>query len=216
MRSLRQSATWSTLAPAPSWRQGTMALLACVAVVALALGHAPTAAAESTAPGPEPKVSLVVKPGTRLADVRLPCPRGTRQFGGAGTEIADATYCVKWPLERGAIPVKHGPGAWFHPGGGMAAQGPYRDGRRHGVWVSWDEEGRRTSVISYAAGEYDGPYVTWWPNGIRQSEIEWKAGKKHGRARSWGDDGKPLVVTYYDQDRVVRRTIYGADGKPLP
>lgn len=212
MRSIRPT----LVTPSSATIRGAIAAAAGAALAALVLAATTTAAADPAAPGPEPKVTLIVKPGTRLADVKLPCPRGTRQFGGAGTEIADATYCVKWPLERGAIPVKHGPGVWFHPGGGMAAQGPYRDGRRHGVWSSWDEEGRRSSVISHAAGEYDGLYVTWWPNGVRQSEIEWKAGKKHGRSRSWGDDGKPLAITYYDQDRVVRRTVFGADGKPVP
>ncbi|HEU4727088.1 MAG TPA: hypothetical protein VFT22_04345 [Kofleriaceae bacterium] len=162
-------------------------------------------------PAPEPTMKLVAPRDAKLATVVLACPDHTKQV-----RMDDATYCVKVPIARGGTPIKHGPCVRFHAGGAMASQGSYVDDRREGVWAAWDEQGHRASLVTYAAGEYDGLYVTWWATGARQSEIMWKAGKKHGTAKSWGDDGKLLVITRYEQDRAVQKTVYGPDGKPRP
>lgn len=168
-----------------------------------------TSAFADDAPAPEPPAKLVAPKDAKLATVVLPCPEHTKQL-----RIDTATYCVKSPIARGGVPIKHGPAVWFHANGAIASQGLYRDDARDGVWASWDEQGRRMSVVTYGGGEYDGMYVTWWANGTRQSEIMWKAGKKHGIAKAWGDDGKLLAVTQYDHDKVVQKTVYGPDGKP--
>ncbi len=182
----------------------------------LSLAYTGVAAAEEVPEAPEPAYTLSVPIDTKEGDVKLTCPTGTRQLGGAGAQARDgAVYCVEWPMKKGEIPVKQGPGVRYHDGGGMSEQGSYKDNKRHGVWVAWDEDGKKKSVVTWGKGEYDGLYVTYWANGERQSEIQWKAGKKHGTSKTWGDDGKPLSVVVYEEDRAVKRTDYGPDGKPI-
>lgn len=166
-------------------------------------------------PVPEPPYRLIVPEDTTIHTMRnLISPPGTRVAGGTGGP-QNAVYCVRADTKPGEVPIREGPSVWFHPNGRLRAQGMYHANKRTGIWIEWDEEGRKRAVIGYREGEYDGFYLTYWPNGLRQSEIEYSGGKKHGVAKTWGDDAKLLNAKRYDNDELVDEVSFRPDGTPV-
>ncbi|MEM9459680.1 MAG: hypothetical protein AAGF11_36215 [Myxococcota bacterium] len=175
--------------------------------------------ATSPTMSPPPTFELIVPRDATVQTVgALPCPAGTRQTGGAHAEHSAfsvdrrSTYCIRWPVPPGAMPVRHGPAVWFHDDGRIEQQGHYQDGDRHGLWEKRHANGRLEALVHYRDGQYDGPYFTWWDNGQPQSEIGWRAGKHHGISKTWDDAGNILVVKQYEDERVVATWIYDAQG----
>lgn len=46
-----------------------------------------------------------------------------------------------------------------HPNGKKSAEGPLRDGAKHGHWTTWDADGQVTSEGDYRAGVKDGAWL---------------------------------------------------------
>ena len=105
--------------------------------------------------------------------------------------------------------------------------GCFKNGKPHGVVVSWHHNGKLQSKIQHKAGQKDGLSVMWYENGQMeaketfkdgqriglstlwhkngQMELQFrsKAGKKNGFLKKWSADGKLVLQVVYKNDRVV-------------
>ena len=119
-----------------------------------------------------------VRPGATAAvkDPVLACPEGTRQSGGQNT-IHEASFCVK--LSAQGVPEMHGPMVSLHKNGKKAVEGQYENGKRVGLWVSFDEVGAKIEEVTFAADQFNGARVQW-VKGVKIAEEAWVNGKRQG------------------------------------
>jgi hypothetical protein len=76
-----------------------------------------------------------------------PCPpdtevRGSPQAGQQSCEYQDSN----------GLSVKHGPFAEWYANGRKRTAGSYRHGKPDGLWLYWDESGRKTAEREYRDG----------------------------------------------------------------
>jgi len=60
---------------------------------------------------------------------------------------------------------KHGPWVSYHENGQLWSKGTYKDGKRDGPWVSYHENGQLWSKGTYKDGKEDGPWVGYTKDG---------------------------------------------------
>ena len=53
----------------------------------------------------------------------------------------------------GTDPKKHGPWVWYHTNEKKSSEGKYRYDREHGPWISYDSKGKVEKVLNYANGK---------------------------------------------------------------
>jgi antitoxin component YwqK of YwqJK toxin-antitoxin module len=94
---------------------------------------------------------------------------------------------VRFPDSTIEIRV-HG-GVWqrFHPGGALAEEGGWRDGKKDGAWRQLARDGR--VIASYQMSAGTGVETIAWDDGTTREEITWKDGVRDGRARAWDEQG---------------------------
>jgi len=131
----------------------------------------------------------------------------------------------------------HGPYASFQRGGQPLECGHYADGKKHGLWTEWYENGQRRAVIegkpggnwaywypdgilwkSYVAweesGERRGVSKSWYRNGARESEFNFLNGQPDGNWTSWDEVGNASKVEVYEKGKLLEVTEF-RNGRPL-
>ena len=73
--------------------------------------------------------------------------------------------------EQGSIKngKRHGPWVEYHENGQVWLKGIYKDGKLDGPWVGYNENGQLESKGTYKDGKMDGPWVGYWSNGTVSS-----------------------------------------------
>ncbi len=119
-----------------------------------------------------------------------------------------------------------GPVEGRHPGGAMAWRGQLEQGRWHGrferwfqdgsphrvahydrgtpdgIQVLWDESGHKKWEFTLVDGRQEGVVTHWHPNGEKQSEGTYRQGKPHGTVTHWYESGvKESEIAYVDGRR---------------
>lgn len=61
--------------------------------------------------------------------------------------------------------MKEGTNEAFHANGKLKMKGDVVDGKRHGVWTTWYENGVKWSENNYSYGILEGKTVSYFPNG---------------------------------------------------
>jgi len=116
------------------------------------------------------------------------CEPGTR-MQGLGPPWDDETWCEQ-QLEDGTW-QRHG----FHRRWWSAAKDlikseeEWREGRKHGSWTSWYENGKTSYLASWQQGQLNGPAQAWHDNGSRSAEYSFAKGEKHGIEVNWFREG---------------------------
>jgi antitoxin component YwqK of YwqJK toxin-antitoxin module len=87
--------------------------------------------------------------------------------------------------------IKTGEETQFYPNGSIFSMG-YRDtqGREHGLWSTWYENGNLWTETQWEFGKMHGPYAVWHPNGKPQIKGRYFNGKKVGTWKVYSEDGK--------------------------
>ena len=85
------------------------------------------------------------------------------------------------------------------------------DGKEHGTWIWWYENGQKEYETNYKNGKKHGKMIGWHGNGQKAWEDEYKDGKEHGKWTWWNDNGqknyegeykngKSIKVKYFDEN----------------
>ncbi|MBT8319069.1 MAG: nicotinic acid mononucleotide adenyltransferase [Gramella sp.] len=52
-------------------------------------------------------------------------------------------------------------GTFYYEDGSIRQEGTYKDGKLHGEWVSYNQNGEKTAIAQYDKGKKDGKWFFW-------------------------------------------------------
>ena len=81
----------------------------------------------------------------------------------------------------------------------------------HGIYLTWFDNGQKSSEFKFYGGQLHGKQVTWWRNGQVQSVREYDKGKRHGEKINWRSTGKKISHSYYRYGKLVKKEFIEED-----
>ena len=63
-------------------------------------------------------------------------------------------------------------GTFYYEDGSIRQEGTYKDGKLHGQWISYHQNGEKTAIAHYNQGEKEGKWFFW--NGDRLTEVDYE------------------------------------------
>jgi antitoxin component YwqK of YwqJK toxin-antitoxin module len=100
---------------------------------------------------------------------------------------------------------KHGPWVRYHDNGRLEVKVTYKNGKPDGPWVTHHDNGQLETKGTYKNGKVDGPGVGYYEDGQLASKGTWKDGKKDGPWVGFLKDGtiqKSFTGTFKDGVKV--------------
>lgn len=92
----------------------------------------------------------------------------------------------------------HGTVTWYHSNRTLKSYGAYVNGKKEGVWLTYNEEGRLTDSATYAAGRLKGIRLRWHNDMlVDSSQFD---GEGNGVQVTWYEDGNPASAGYWTSD----------------
>lgn len=88
--------------------------------------------------------------------------------------------------------------AFFYPDGSLRMEGEYKEGLKHGKWISFYNNGNNWSEGFYKLGINDGKTITWHENGQKYYEGSYADGKRSGVWKFWDEKGEFIKEINYD------------------
>jgi len=79
----------------------------------------------------------------------------------------------------------------------------YRDGKRQGRWVQYNERGVHILQEEYKDGVLSGTQIAWYDNGKEKFRVELRDGKRHGKATFWDEQGQMTSERLYENGQPV-------------
>jgi len=93
-------------------------------------------------------------------------------------------------------------------------EGNFKDGRRHGKWTRWYEDGLKFSEGNYIDGKRDGKWTSWYEDGLKLLDRNYKDGKRDGKWTNWYANGQiKLEENYKDGKQDGKSTEWYANGQ---
>ena len=108
--------------------------------------------------------------------------------------------------ENGAVSVElnisngleHGSVQYYYPTGIKKEYREYNEGKKNGLWITWNEEGVKIAEASYKSDIKDGPWNIWNSSGVKLYEMNYSNGAKSGIWRQWDENGTLVMERNYD------------------
>ena len=91
----------------------------------------------------------------------------------------------------------------LHPNGQKYFEVNYKDGKKNGLFVSWDENGKKSSERNLKDGKKEGLEVFWHENGQKSIEGNYKDGKEDGLMVEWYKNGQKSIEYNYEDGKPV-------------
>jgi antitoxin component YwqK of YwqJK toxin-antitoxin module/tetratricopeptide (TPR) repeat protein len=77
-------------------------------------------------------------------------------------------------------------------------EGPFRNGKRHGEWVIYDEvTGLLARKLSFVDGDLEGPLTIYYPNGNPELIVNMKKGERDGQRVIFFPSGDTMLVDHH-------------------
>ncbi len=74
---------------------------------------------------------------------------------------------------------------YYYDNGTVRQEGFYKDGKVHGQWISYDENGNKTAIAEYQNGNKAGKWFFWKDNTL--SEVDY-TDSRVASVKSWKQD----------------------------
>lgn len=89
---------------------------------------------------------------------------------------------------------------FYYQDGHKKLEGTYnKDGKKHGKWIYWREDGKLWSEGYFYDGKDDGLRKTWHENGQKHYQGKYDKGERIGLWRFWDESGKLVKEIDYDK-----------------
>ena len=75
---------------------------------------------------------------------------------------------------------------FYHENGQIAQKGYYQNGKLHGEWIAYDQDGNKKAIGRYSEGVKTGKWFFW--NGEELSEVDYKD-NIIASVHKWKNDG---------------------------
>ncbi len=111
-------------------------------------------------------------------------------------------YMDGWFKDEAAT-VQHGSFKWYHTNGSLQRTGQYLDGKKEGVWLRYDDEGRLQDSSHYNLDRRKGISMGWHKTGYPSDSTNFD-GAGNGVQVRWYDDGFPSAAGRWVQDTLKR------------
>lgn len=90
---------------------------------------------------------------------------------------------------------------FYYANGQKRVEGEYnKEGKKHGDWTYWYDNGNKWSEGSFNEGLNDGKRTTWHENGQKHYTGEYDKGKRIGIWRFYDEDGNMTKEIDYDAE----------------
>ena len=66
-------------------------------------------------------------------------------------------------------------GTFYYDDGSVRQEGTYKDGKLHGEWVSYDQNGKKTALAQYEEGQKSGKWFFW--NADKLTEVDYTSNR---------------------------------------
>ncbi|MCZ2342336.1 MAG: GYF domain-containing protein [Bacteroidales bacterium] len=86
--------------------------------------------------------------------------------------------------------IKHGPHTEWYDGVQKQFAGVMKEGKKHGKWQHWHENGKPQKEEFFLNGVKHGPETNWYKDGTKEFESSFVDGNEHGRHIEWWENGK--------------------------
>lgn len=81
---------------------------------------------------------------------------------------------------------------WYYDNGTVAEEGFYLNGKKHGTWTSYDEQGKKTALANWLSDKKEGKSFIMYENGNVKYEIVYSDNKKIS-ATEFDETGKAVL-----------------------
>lgn len=97
-----------------------------------------------------------------------------------------ATHTEKYNPAKG---MSEGMNITYYPNGQLKMKGEVLQGKRHGIWTTWYENGMKWSENEYNLGALDGKTVSYYKNGQVHYIGYYRGDKKNGKWTFFDEQG---------------------------
>lgn len=63
-------------------------------------------------------------------------------------------------------------GTFYYEDGSVRQEGTYKDGKLHGEWISYNQNGEKTAIANYTQGEKSGKWFFWSSDKLTEVDYE--------------------------------------------
>lgn len=81
---------------------------------------------------------------------------------------------------------------WYYTNGNIRETGTFLNGEKHGIWISYDENGNKIMEANYNHGVKEGNCSVWYSNGTIHYHMVYADGKRL-LATEWNTDGQLIA-----------------------
>lgn len=93
--------------------------------------------------------------------------------------------------------LEDGISSYYDPSGVLVELRAWSNGKKHGTWVTFNLQGRKTGEANYENDQKHGKWFIWDDNGTLRYEMHYVAGKKTGIWFMWDEQGKLVEEKQY-------------------
>ena len=95
------------------------------------------------------------------------------------------------------------------------SEGNYKDGEQEGLQTLWHENGQKLRELNYKDGKKEGLQMRWYYNGQKWSEFLFKNGKGNGLAVVWHKNGQKSAEKNFEDDELISAKYWNSKGEPV-
>ena len=127
--------------------------------------------------------------------------------------IPELTMAMNAWYKDEACKIPHDTMTWYHATKYVKSIGTYIDGKKEGMWLQYDEQGRMRDSATYSNGHLNGIGLGWHSNGIPSDSTSFD-GEGNGVKVTWDDEGNVTSAGRMEQDTLCKgRWQYFSEGK---
>lgn len=141
----------------------------------------------------------------------------------ACSDMCEPSHAIKANVREGELKIASGISYWngqtltgtlFELGGrDTISFSNYLNGKEHGLWKQFYENGAMKEVRNFHRGKKEGEYRGWWENGRQKFIYHFERDEYQGICREWSPDGKLMrEATYEGGHEAGSQKVWNADG----
>ena len=96
--------------------------------------------------------------------------------------------------------------------GSLHELGKLNEGRKEGIWTTWNKNGKKQRQIEYHRDVMDGTYLEWHSNGKLKARGQTKDGEMDGRWIGWYENGNRAKIQVCRRGLLVSAHSWKPDG----
>ena len=88
-----------------------------------------------------------------------------------------------------------------YPNGKKKLEFPIKDGKIHGTYKEWEQNGQKITELEYVQGVKTGTEKQWYASGKPKLEVSYQNGVPHGVCTEWHKKGHKLSEGYFENGK---------------